>query len=151
MTAQYDIEQPPEQFRPRSILVDHRATAEQFGDYRIAVPAKSISFKKADYSQSEPDDIAIEFQELSKRWRRETGHQSSLTLKFMHPSYQRIMAMGKPALPLILRNLEQKPGHWFYALRFIAGQSALGVADGSETIEEASQAWLAWGRRKGHI
>jgi hypothetical protein len=85
-----------------------------------------------------------EFIRLSEEWKRDTGFHSSLSKKFMHPAYQTIMAMGKEALPFILRELEKSPGHWFYALRFIVQRD---VAENADSFEEARQIWLEWGRR----
>jgi hypothetical protein len=96
-------------------------------------------------------DIASEFQTRANEWRKETGFHSSLSRKFTHPAYQRIMAMGKPALPLILRELQQKPGHWFYALRFIAGDEGKDVARGMDDLEDVRSAWLEWGYKHGYI
>src|SRR5438270_6124224 len=39
-------------------------------------------------------NIESEFPALAKQWKEETGFHSSLSEKFMHPAYQRIMAMG---------------------------------------------------------
>jgi hypothetical protein len=88
-------------------------------------------------------DIAGEFAYLAKQWKRDTSLHSSLSNKFMHPAYQRIMAMGKAALPLILKELESSLGHWFYALKFIAGTD---IAKGTDNLEDAREMWLKWGR-----
>lgn len=41
----------------------------------------------------------------------------------MHPAYQQIIGMGEKALPLILRDLRDRPtGHWFWALNAITGE-----------------------------
>jgi hypothetical protein len=89
-------------------------------------------------------DVAGEFAYLAKQWKKDTSIHSSLSKKFMHPAYQRIMAMGKAALPFILKELESGPGHWFYALRFIAGSD---IAKGVDNLEDARQMWLDWGRK----
>lgn len=93
-------------------------------------------------------DLAQEFNLLASKWKRETGLRSSLSEKFMHPAYQRIMAMGKPALRFILRDLERNSGHWFYALRFIVDND---VAAGTQTVGQARAAWLEWGYSNGYI
>jgi hypothetical protein len=93
-------------------------------------------------------DIATEFRSLAKQWKRETGFRSSLSEKFTHPAYQRIMAMGKSALPFILRDLQHNSGHWFYALRFIAGKD---IAAKTNNPSDARDAWLEWGYKNGHV
>ena len=45
---------------------------------------------------------------------------SSPTKKLNHPAYQKIISIGKPAIPLILREFERQPDHWFMALSAIA-------------------------------
>lgn len=92
--------------------------------------------------------LANEFNALARTWKKETGFHSSLSEKFMHPSYQRIMAIGKPALRYILRDLEQTSALWFHALRFIVNED---VAVGCKTIGEARTAWLEWGYNNGYI
>ena len=36
--------------------------------------------------------------------------------------------MGTQGLPWVLKELQKNQGHWFYALRFIAGEDAIGFA-----------------------
>ena len=88
------------------------------------------------------------FNELVAKWRRDTDHISSITKTVMHPCYQTIMAMGPPALPLILKELRDRGGHWFWALRFITRQNP---AEGCVEFDAARLAWLEWGRREGDI
>jgi hypothetical protein len=95
-------------------------------------------------------DLAREFQSLTSEWRKDTGFHSSLAKKVMHPAYQRIMAIGKPALPFILRDLRETSDHWFYALRYIVGKD-IGSEANASTTEEATRAWLEWGYRHNHI
>lgn len=92
--------------------------------------------------------LANEFNTLARKWKRETGFHSSLSEKFMHPSYQRIMAIGKPVLRYILRDLQLTSAHWFHALRYIANED---VAVGCKTVGEARTAWIEWGYNNGYI
>lgn len=86
-------------------------------------------------------DLGREFYALVQKWRAETATQSSLTRVVLHPSYQRIMAMGRPVLPFILHELRQKPDHWMWALTFIVGSDP---AKGETTLAGARLAWLRW-------
>lgn len=88
-----------------------------------------------------------EFNELAALWKRETSFLSSPGAKVTHPAYQRIMAMGEIALPWIMADLRKQPGHWFYALRFIAGKDVAAEA-GAKTFSEAREAWLHWGNER---
>jgi len=93
-------------------------------------------------------DVASEFQSLADQWRKETMGVSSASGIAMHPAYQRIMAMGTPVLPLILRDLQQNRGYWFHALRYIAGEDA---AAGRNSVSDARSAWLEWGYTNNYI
>ncbi|PWU20449.1 MAG: hypothetical protein C5B50_03840 [Verrucomicrobia bacterium] len=66
----------------------------------------------------------------------------------LHPAYQRIIGFGPVAIPLILRELEREPAHWFWALNAISGEDP--APEGS-TFDEAAAAWLKWGRERGYI
>lgn len=88
------------------------------------------------------------FNHLAERWRADTLYDSSLEAICFHPAYQTIMAMGEKALPLILGDLANRFGHWFYALGHI---TRMDVARGAENLEEARQRWLEWGRKENFI
>ncbi len=92
--------------------------------------------------------LAQTFQELVDRWREETLFFSFDLQKAMHPDYQKIIGMGRPAIPLILNELKQRPGHWFWALNAITQEDP---ARGAESFQEAVDAWLTWGRERGYI
>ena len=56
--------------------------------------------------------------------------------------------MGKPALPLIFRELQQKREHWVWALRTITGEDA---SRAGSSFKESVAAWLEWGKAKGYF
>ena len=89
------------------------------------------------------------FAHLAKKWKRETWFHSSVTDKCMHPAYLQIIGMGKDAVPLILSELKQHGGHWFWALRAITGANP--VADEYRgQMDKMTEAWLKWGRGNGY-
>lgn len=59
--------------------------------------------------------------------------------------------MGTDGLPFVLKELQNNQGHWFYALRFMAGESGKDVATGSNNFEEAKAAWLEWGYKQLYL
>ena len=65
-------------------------------------------------------------------------------------SYQRIIGMGRPALPLILKELQRETDHWFWALEAISGENPVDPAQAGQ-IENMKQAWIEWGRHRGMI
>jgi hypothetical protein len=93
--------------------------------------------------------VADEFADLARRWHDETDDVSVTGRIVSHPAYLRIVAMGPPAVPLILRDLRDNGGFWFSALEAI-----LNVCPG--TPEERGkprlmrEAWLRWGRSHGY-
>ncbi|MCI0387582.1 MAG: hypothetical protein MOB07_02260 [Acidobacteria bacterium] len=84
------------------------------------------------------------FQELANQWRRETAHLSLAIKKVMHPAYQRIIGLGPDAVPLILRELQRRSGHWFWALKAITGED--GGATGRHCLGD-SASLVAVGKR----
>jgi len=93
-------------------------------------------------------ELASLFEHLAEQWRRDTALFSSLTDIVLHPSYQRIIGLGQKVVPLILAELDSEPDHWFWALVAITGKD---VAAGSDSVNEASRLWTAWGRRHAFL
>jgi len=88
------------------------------------------------------------FDILAARWLAETAFMSNLSLMVDHPAYQEIISMGKPAVPLMLKKLQERPDHWFYALVTVTGEDH---AKGIYTVKEAAEAWVEWGLQEGLI
>jgi hypothetical protein len=65
------------------------------------------------------------------------------------PSYQRIIGLGPAVLPLLLRELEREPDHWFWALKAIAGEDPVPGASRGK-VREMARAWVEWGRQQGY-
>jgi hypothetical protein len=90
------------------------------------------------------------FQLLADEWKVGTACLSSTTAIVAHPAYQAIIALGRPVLPLILRELEREPAHWFEALQAITGEDPVPRKDWGK-VAAMRTAWLAWGREHGLI
>jgi len=89
------------------------------------------------------------FLTLAHRWKEERGPSSSTTEIAMCPSYQRIIGLGPAAIPLILRELEREPDHWFWALKAITGEDPV-PADSRGKVREMARLWVEWGRQQGY-
>lgn len=100
----------------------------------------------AESQQSQAESL---FVNLSCRWRRETAIYSSVTKIAMHPAYQRIIGMGPNAIPFILRELQQEPDHWFWALNAITGENPVAPEDAGDIVKMTA-AWLEYGKRHGY-
>jgi hypothetical protein len=94
------------------------------------------------------EEYRVEFEELSKRWHRETKYLSVVARKLTHPAFLRIVGIGEPAIPLILESLRDRPSHWFSALRATAN---IDPVPPNANPSEARHAWLEWGRSQGYI
>lgn len=99
-------------------------------------------------SKAEPPSLQLKhiFSQLVAQWRKETAFKSSLRAIIMHPAYQQIIGLGASAVPLVLRELEREPGHWFWALQSMTGEDPVPP---DATFDEAASAWLRWGRQRG--
>ena len=97
------------------------------------------------WERTEPEQ---RIRELADKWYRETRTTSSLKKMITHPAYLRILGMGPEAVPLLLRELERTRDHWLVALHAITGEEP---ASPGADYDEAVDAWLNWGRRRGYI
>ena len=93
--------------------------------------------------------VSEQFAILSSAWRRDTQFRSDLSSIILNENYQRIIALGVAAIPLILDDLRDVgPDHWFWALKILAGHDA---AQEITSLGDATAAWIAWGLRSGHL
>lgn len=95
---------------------------------------------------------AVKFEALVIAWHHERDAASSVTDMATCPSYQRIIAMGEVAIPLILSKIGSEgdePDHWFWALRVLADTDPVPEADRGNIVRMA-HAWLNWGQQQGY-
>jgi hypothetical protein len=103
---------------------------------------------QSDQNGPAPFDQETEFHALAEQWRRETGHFSYLPQKYRHAAYQRILDMGLPAVPHILRSLKEEGGWWFDALAALTKEDPAKEATG---FDGCRAAWLKWGKERGLV
>ncbi len=99
----------------------------------------------------ERKDLEARFRQLVAEWHAERDTLSAsprdLAMCF---AYQRIIALGTAAIPLILDELRRTPDHWFWALRAITGENP--VPEHSRgRFSEMVACWIAWGEEHGYI
>jgi len=94
-------------------------------------------------------DPQLAFEALASEWKEQVGGSSFVAEKTNHPAYQKIIEMGSVVVPFILRELEQKPTHWFEALKAITGVNPVQPEQRGRT-KQMAQAWLKWGREQGY-
>ena len=93
--------------------------------------------------------VVEEFDRLAREWKEATAFESSPTRLALHPAYQRIIGLGRRALPLILAELRREPDHWFWALQSISGENPV-PAEKTGEVEAMARLWLDWGHQQGH-
>ena len=97
-----------------------------------------------------PSPIQGAFQVLADWWHEATDSMSSPSKKVNHSAYQRIIDLGHSATPLILRDLRDRGGYWFYALERIEGWSPL-PKDRPTGFGDVRDAWVNWGINQGYL
>jgi hypothetical protein len=89
------------------------------------------------------------FRYLAGAWKAGRGATSSLTVMAIHPAYQQIIGMGPAVVPLLLRELEREPDHWFWALKAITAADPVPPEKWGR-VSEMAAAWIQWGRDRGY-
>lgn len=107
--------------------------------------------KKSRNIQEKGVDVELEqtFYSLANKWRHDVRAVSAVEKMAMHTCYQKIISMGWDAVPLILRELQREPDHWFWALHVITGENPVKSEDAGD-IDKMAKAWIEWGRKKGY-
>jgi hypothetical protein len=90
------------------------------------------------------------FQRLAAEWKQHSRLLSNTAQMSMLPSYQRIIGMGLPAVPLILEELQREPDQWFWALEAITEANPV-PAEAAGKVRLMAKAWVEWGRQHGFV
>ncbi len=109
--------------------------------FEIAEPKKEVN-----------STIKKKFLELSAKWKKETAGLSSISSIVMNRNYQKIIALGLPVVPLILRELEREKRDWLWALEMIIGDEDNPLTPEVENSFIMSvQVWIEWGKKRNLI
>src|SRR5690348_4414554 len=100
-------------------------------------------------TRSDPE-VAAEFKRLTADWIAETRLLSNVVQIAMSEPYQRIIALGRPVVPLILEELRVRPRQWFWALRVLTGANPV-PEDARGNVRRMAEAWINWGEENGLI
>ncbi len=94
--------------------------------------------------------IETRFRELKDQWNELMAYRSNVGRLRDHPVYQELLALGEPAVPLILVELERRPStSWFGLLGAITGVNPV-PEQRAGRVEAMAAAWLEWGRQRGY-
>jgi hypothetical protein len=125
-----------------------RAQAQRLGEHAMrlqeAQALARVQAKEANYA------LEREFRELADQWYQETMWLSSTSEIVSKEVYYQIISLGKQIIPFILKELQERGGHWFLALRVLARANPVKPEDRGN-IRKMTQAWLEWGRDHNHI
>lgn len=94
------------------------------------------------------ESISDKFQELAITWKNDVRLYSSVSQMILHPAYQQIIGMGPAVVPLLLRELEKRPDHWFWALKAITGVDPV-KPEHRGKVKQMAEAWVRWGQEQG--
>lgn len=94
--------------------------------------------------------VEDEFAELVEQWNVSCGPTSSLMQMITNQNYLRIIGLGRPAVPLLLRELVERPDHWDWALRAITGVTVTDQVDEGNLARTAAK-WILWGKEHGYL
>ncbi len=108
------------------------------------VPSGDVFTDQATYH-----GMASRFATLVDQWLGDTSLSSSLTEMVSHKAYLAIIGMGPPAVPLLLRELEERPTFWFAALEAIIGENPV-PPEAQGDLQAMTEAWLEWGEQQGY-
>lgn len=100
--------------------------------------------------ENRPNELEIQFEMLSLKWRNETGHLSSTTAIREDENCQQLIKLGTAILPLIFKEYQKGKGHWNLVLTGITGETLAGKFEPGR-YESLRSAWFEWGKENGYI
>ena len=98
----------------------------------------------------ETEGIEPIFHELVQKWHSEIGVTSSLEAMILKPSYQQIIGLGPPTIPLLIHELQTKPHHWFHALAAITREDPV-LPEHWGDLGLMTEDWLNWARERSYL
>lgn len=140
--AKYDLE-----WSPRSKTLPRRKKRVKRPEYKADMAEYQQTGLRLNICKTTADPLYEKFQRLLAEWREQAAPLPSAAAMAMLPSYQKIIGMGEPALPLILKELKDRPAHLFWALKAISGVDPVPPEDRGR-IDKMIEAWINWGRQK---
>jgi len=122
-------------------LQTHPASSVELGD------GISVDQQVQDFLSTSKED----FDRLADEWERNRPQGVDLADMVMHSAYQQIIGIGPQAIPWLLDRLEERPGHWFWALNSITRDESVVPEESHGNLNKMAEAWLNWGSRHGFV
>ncbi len=102
-------------------------------------------------TSEQQQDVARRFQGLATQWNAVTRYRSNTRALRNHPVYQELVALGEPAVPLILAELERESSAtWITGLDAITGENPV-PPTAAGRVDDMARAWLDRGRPGGSV
>jgi hypothetical protein len=99
----------------------------------------------------QPAGTKERFEKLAASWKGKTKYLSNVTTKILNADYQKIIGMGKDALPFILNDLaDNGPNDWYWALTAITDVNPI-KPEMAGNMVAMTEAWLQWGTQAGYL
>lgn len=97
------------------------------------------------------EGLKREFERLVNQIHKDTRFSSNMQTTFLHPDYQKIIGMGKVALPLIFENMKYNNPHvfWYHALRQITNEDPVDKKLWGN-VRAMDDCWLKWWQEKNN-
>ena len=127
---------------PQNLTIDIQEKLEALRA-KVAQLGDAVAELKAAHSV----DVSARFSKLLNEWQLAASSSSFMEDYVMHPAFQQIVGMGPPAIPLILRELDQRP-LLMWALGAITGEHPI-PQDAHGDFRAMTEAWYNWAREAG--
>lgn len=139
--------------------------AVSIGDFHVPTSEPTIILRDftpgfrsyLNYPSEDAEVIRVreETKGLINQWIHEIRFLSSPSQMYANESYQTIIEIGPPAIPLLLDELRHRPRFWFHALRTILKNEGQDINPVNQEdrgdLEKMAAAWLQWGEENGYI
>jgi hypothetical protein len=137
----------PRRIVPPTLASSGQSTVTSLQPWALVVSKSGVSLMPDSGLQEATEQ---RFKRLADQWRKATAMLSSTSDIVSHPAYLKIIGMGERAVPLILRELQERGGHWFVALRSITEENPV-PPESAGKMKKMAEAWVLWGHQKGLI
>lgn len=119
---------------------------------RMEFDHRYITFANEDATPSDApsDQFASLVLRRVREWTKQTRYISSLHHMMELESFERLVALGEPAVPALLDAYENGSSHMYLPLRYILGDGPEISTQDSGNMLAVKNAWLSWGRDRVH-
>jgi len=106
-----------------------------------------IKFFQSARSGSAEESLEQRFRRLGDQWKASVGSISNPDDIRAARGYAELVALGRPLIPLILRELDSDPFHWFEVLADITGIDPTPPEQAGD-VDAMVAAWKGWARKQ---